>query len=266
MRQWRLIYDCPTCGPRNMAQDEAILIGDFAQPTLRVYAWKPFCLSLGYGQRAADVDVERLLAHKWDIVRRPTGGRAILHGDEFTYSLVLPAGHPLAAGSVVDSYRRISRTLVTALEYLGAQTEADQRAERVRGGAVCFETPSHYEVTVHGRKLIGSAQLRREAGILQHGSLPLIGDIARICDVLDYPDESSREGSRDQVRARAITLNDALDSVAVTWQQVADAIVRGFADTFAIELIPGELTQAEQKLAEQLVAEKYDNPEWTFRR
>lgn len=265
MRQWRLIYDCPTCGPRNMAVDEAVMMGGFAQPTLRLYAWEPFCLSLGYGQRSADADLERLAAHGWGIVRRPTGGRAILHGDELTYSLVLPKGHPLAAGSVLDSYRRISQALVTGLEYLGIQPEADQRAERVRSGAVCFETPSHYEITAQGRKLIGSAQLRREAGVLQHGSLPLTGDVTRICDVLHYPNEASREASREQVRARAITL-EAVSGRIIAWQMAADAIVRGFAKTFGVEFIRGELTQDEQKLAARLSTEVYENPEWTFRR
>jgi lipoate-protein ligase A len=265
MRQWRLIYDCPTCGPRNMAVDEAVLMGGFAQPTLRVYAWEPFCLSLGYGQRAADADQERLSVHGWGIVRRPTGGRAILHGNELTYSLVLPAGHSLGVGSVLDSYRRISQALVTGLEYLGARPEADQRTDQVRGGVVCFGTPSHYEITVQGRKLIGSAQLRREAGILQHGSLPLTGGIARICDVLHYPDEASREQSRDQIRARAIPLEAVLGS-AISWQTAADAILRGFAETFKIELIRGELTQSEQELAARLSADVYENPDWTFRR
>ena len=265
MRQWRLIYDCPTCGPRNMAVDEAILMGGFAQPTLRVYAWEPFCLSLGYGQRSRDADLQRLSVHGWGIVRRPTGGRAILHGDELTYSLVLPVGHPLGAGSVLDSYRRISRALVTGLEYLGAQPEANQRVERVRSGAVCFETPSHYEITAQGRKLIGSAQLRRGAGILQHGSLPLTGDVARICEALDYPDEASREQRRDQVRARAITLETVLGST-ISWETAADAIARGFTESFEIELVSGELTKAEQELAARLPAEVYENPDWTFRR
>lgn len=264
MRQWRLIYDCPTCGPRNMALDEAILMGDFGQPTLRLYAWEPFCLSLGYGQRSADVDSERVAGFGWDIVRRPTGGRAILHGDELTYSLILPAGHPLTTISVVDSYRQISRALVAGLEKLGIRPEADHKAERVQGGAVCFETSSHYEVTVQGRKLIGSAQLRREVGILQHGSLPLAGDIARICDGLYYPDESSRESSRAQVRTRAITLRDV--QPAVSWQQTAAAIMAGFAEAFAIDLVAGEWTPGEQGLAARLIVEKYANPAWTFRR
>ncbi len=265
MRQWRLIYDYPTCGPRNMAVDEAVLIGGFAQPTLRLYAWEPFCLSFGYGPRAVDADLGRLAAYGWGIVRRPTGGRAILHGDELTYSLVLPAGHPLAAGSVLDSYRRISQALVTGLEYLGAQPKADQRTDRMRSGAVCFETPSHYELTAQGRKLIGSAQLRREAGMLQHGSLPLTGDITRICDVLHNPDEASRENSRNQVRARAITLETALGR-AVTWQTAAEAIVHGFVETFGIDLIRGELTHTEQEQAVRLSTEVYENSAWTFRR
>lgn len=264
MRQWRLIYDCPTCGPRNMALDEAILMGDFAQPTLRLYAWEPFCLSLGYGQRSADADRERLAARQWDIVRRPTGGRAILHGDELTYSLILPLDHPLAAGSVVDSYRRISRALAAGLQKLGAHPEADHKPAPVRRSAVCFETPSHYEVTVQGRKLIGSAQLRRDVGILQHGSLPLTGDIARICDGLRYTDETAREDSRAQVRARAITLLDILP--AVSWQQAAAAIMDGFAEAFAIDLVTGESTPCEQALADQLLTDKYANPNWTFRR
>jgi lipoate-protein ligase A len=266
MRQWRLIYDCPTCGPRNMAVDEAILMGDFCQPTLRLYRWEPFCLSLGYGQRAADVDLDRLWSCDWRIVRRPTGGRAILHGDELTYSLVLPGGHPIGAGSVIDSYRRISHALVTGLEHLGVRAEADQRAERARSAAVCFETPSHYEVMVQGRKLIGSAQLRREAGILQHGSLPLTGDIGRICDVLCYPNKAGREASRRQLWTRATTLSAASGIDTITWQTAADAIVRGFAETFEIELVLGELTPAEQNLAAQLTVDVYENPGWTFRR
>src|SRR5690606_33208550 len=125
--------DCPAIGAYNMAVDEAILqsvTGRQSPPTLRLYAWNPPCLSIGYGQKAADVDMSRLAARGWGLVRRSTGGRAILHSDELTYSLSLPGDDELAVGSVIESYRRISAALVAGLSRLGLQVQADRRAGR----------------------------------------------------------------------------------------------------------------------------------------
>lgn len=270
MRQYRLIYDNPTTGRMNMAVDEAILMSVAAGdrlPTLRFYAWDPPCLSLGYGQSASDVDIERVKQMGWDVVRRATGGRAILHTDELTYSLTLPAEHPLAEGSILESYRRISRALAAGLETLNLQIQADKRAERVKStGPVCFETPSHYEITTQdGRKLVGSAQLRRKGAVLQHGSLPLFGDVARICDALAYLDAASRERAKVKVRRRAATLADALGGLVVDREIAAEAIVRGFEMEFGAELIPGELTEQEQAEAERLAVEVYGSPAHVWR-
>ena len=269
MRQWRLLYDNSAFGTWNMAVDEAIMEAVGAgqsPPTLRIYAWEPACLSLGYGQRFTDVDVTRLNDLGWDIVRRPTGGRAILHTDELTYSLSLPANDELAAGTVVESYQRISLALLSGLTDLGASPRADQRAERIESGPVCFETPSHYEITVEGRKLVGSAQMRRKNAILQHGSLPLFGDIARICNTLVFTDDIERQSAEDHVRQRALTLADAL-GYEVGWNEVADAIVRGFAETFDVDFQYYEngLTDSEYNRAQQLVTDVYATPEWTQR-
>ncbi len=269
MRQCRLIYHSPNFGATDMAVDEAILAavgaGD-VPPTLRLYGWNPPCLSLGYGQRAREADLTRLAALGWGIVRRPTGGRAILHADELTYSLSLPADDPLARGGIVESYRRISEALLIALRRLGAQPHAD-RAEKTDEppSPVCFETPSHYEITVNGRKLVGSAQVRRKQGLLQHGTLPLFGDIARICDALVYPDEDAREAAKAEVRARAVTLDEAL-GVRVDWQTAADAVAEGFREAFGVALTTGALTPAEVDQAERLSAEVYGSDGWTFRR
>ena len=191
MRQLRLVRDSDfRDGASNMAADCAILEAVAAKtqlPTLRLYGWDPFCLSIGYGQRVSDVDMPALAARGWQLVRRPTGGKAILHGDELTYSLCLPLDDPLAAGSVVDSYRAISCGLSLALLELGLPVRSEKQSISHSGrltGPVCFELSSHYEVTVDGRKLVGSAQMRRKRGILQHGTIPLVGDVARICDVL----------------------------------------------------------------------------------
>ncbi len=269
MRQWRLIYDNPAFGAWNMAVDEAIMESVGAgqsPPTLRLYAWEPACLSLGYGQRFTDVDVTRLNQVGWDIVRRPTGGRAILHTDELTYSLSLSADDELAAGTVVESYQRISFALLAGLTNLGASPRADQRAERIESGPVCFETPSHYEITVDGRKLVGSAQMRRKNAILQHGSLPLFGDIARICNALVFPDDTARQSAEDHVRQRALTLADAL-GYEVGWSEVADAIVSGFIETFHVDFSQYEtaLTESEYICAQQLLTDVYATSEWTQR-
>ncbi len=255
-----------------MAVDEAILSAVsevIAPPTLRLYGWDPVCLSLGYAQRIRGVDFDGLAAAGWDLVRRPTGGSAILHTDELTYSVSVPLDHPLARGDVVESYRRISRALLAALRSLGLSPRADRRADRDEmsrfNGPVCFETPSHYEITAGGRKLIGSAQVRRKAGVLQHGTLPLYGDVARICDALVYPDRRSREQARVQVRSRATTLQAALGET-VSWRQAADAFVQGFAAAFDIDFDEAPLTDAERERVEQYRAEMYASEAWTYKR
>jgi lipoate-protein ligase A len=255
-----------------MAIDEAIMTAvseGKSPPTLRLYAWSPPCLSLGYNQGWADsVHMDRIKARGWQIVRRPTGGRAILHTDELTYSIVMPAGHPLVAGGIVESYQRISQGLQAALKRLGL----DPTAESHTGGAkltnpVCFEVPSDYEITTTDRrKLIGSAQTRRKGVVLQHGSLPLTGDVARICDALRYPDEATRERAKVGVRNRAATLAGALNGGSVSWQAAADAVACGFTDVFDFSFELSSLTQEELAQVEALVERVYGNPDWTFRK
>jgi lipoate-protein ligase A len=268
-RQWRLIIDSPAMGAYNMAVDEAILRAVAAgvePPTLRLYAWQPPCLSLGYGQRGREVDFERLAARGWHLVRRMTGGRAILHTDELTYSVTLPLDHPLAQQDIVESYRQISEALLAALRALGAQPAADKLAEGVKSSdPVCFETPSHYEITVEGRKLVGSAQARKHGGLLQHGTLPLTGDIARICDALVYKDEMGREAAKAHVRARALTLADALGH-GVSWEEAAQSVASAFATTFAIDLGAAALSNDEQRAAERIARDVYGADDWTLRR
>ncbi len=272
MRQMRSLRDSSfRDGASNMAVDSAILAavarGD-QPPTLRLYGWDPFCLSLGYGQRTRDVDPDALAARAWDLLRRPTGGKAILHGDELTYSLSLPLDHPLAADDVVESYRRISVGLLRALALLGLDADPPRQSERLRGvdlGPVCFEMPSHYEISVGGRKLIGSAQLRRKGALLQHGTLPLFGDLARICDVLRFESEASRMARKRNLRERALTLAEAAGK-PLSWSAVASAFEQGFASAFDLDIQPGQLSPAESNQAEQLLADRFGNPAWTNKR
>jgi lipoate-protein ligase A len=124
---WRLLITKIADGPTNMAIDHAIMeavAGGRVPPTLRFYAWEPPCLSLGYTQPASDVDQDRLNARGWGLVRRMTGGRAILHTDELTYSVAVRANDPVVAGDIVESYRRLSRAILHCLHMLGADVES----------------------------------------------------------------------------------------------------------------------------------------------
>jgi lipoate-protein ligase A len=253
----------------NMAIDQAIMeavaVGR-VPPTLRFFAWEPACLSLGYMQPVQDVDRPRLTMAGWDIVRRMTGGRAILHTDELTYSVALPADDPLVAGGIVDSYRRLSAALVEGLRLLGVAPEADKRADghHSASGPVCFEVPSHYEITVSGKKLIGSAQVRRFGAVLQHGTLPLWGDITRICQVLVFASEEERQSARQRVAERAITLEQALGRL-VPWQEAAAAMSEGFRRVFDLDVQQAALTADEYERAVELRTTQYATESWNAR-
>ena len=163
---WRLLYTPPSSGAWNMAVDESILEhihrGE-SLPTLRLYSWNPPCLSLGHAQSFADVDVKRLQANGWEVVRRVTGGRAILHTDELTYSVTGGADEPVLAGGVLESYNRLAQALLFAIRELGLPVEIKEHISEpatLNLNPVCFEVPSTYEITVEGKKLIGSAQSR----------------------------------------------------------------------------------------------------------
>lgn len=269
-KQWRLIISPPARGPWNMAVDEAIMEAagqGKALPTLRLYAWEPACLSLGFAQPASEVDVQRLQKNGWDLVRRPTGGRAILHTDELTYAVIGSQNEARLSGSVIESYRRLSQALLKALQLLGLPAETHPEAALpVEGadGAVCFETPSNYEIVARGKKLVGSAQARRREAVLQHGSLPLTGDLARITLALVFPDETARQAAAQRVKARAATVEDVLGK-PISWEAAAQAFQAAFKQVLNLELVQKELSQAELARAEELLAEKYDNPEWTRR-
>jgi lipoate-protein ligase A len=267
---WRLVHTHPARGAWNMAVDEAILEhmgrGD-SRPTLRLYAWEPGCLSLGHAQSFADVDVPHLESQGWEVVRRLTGGRAILHTDELTYSVTGSEEEPALAGSVLESYNRLAGALLYAIRELGLPVQIEEHAKvpaLQNLNPVCFEVPSTYEITVDGKKLIGSAQARRRDGVLQHGSLPLTGDLTRICRALIFKDESAREKAAERLLSRAATVESTLGQ-RVNWESAAQAFVRGFEIQLGIRFEQAELSSSELKRAEQLVTEKYDHAAWTQR-
>lgn len=266
---WRLIITPPARGAWNMAVDEAILEAagrGESLPTLRLYAWEPACLSLGYAQSFSDVDVERLNAHGWDVVRRATGGRAILHTDELTYSVTAPLDEPLMQGTILESYQHLAKALVAGVRSLGIPVEMAEHAPATGAakGPVCFEAPSAYEIVVSGKKLVGSAQARKKEGVLQHGTFPLYGDLARITQALVFADEQARAAAAEKLLKRATTA-EAVTGQVIAWETAAKALVSSFQQELGLKFERGELSEAEKARAEDLVKNKYAHPGWTER-
>lgn len=283
---WRLIITPPARGAWNMAVDEAILeaIGkELVPPTLRLYAWDPPCLSLGYAQSIAEVDLVALFSNGWDLVRRPTGGRAILHTDELTYAVIGPHHEPHLQGGVLESYQRLSQALLKALELLNISAQAkpltaanpsriqppSQSSNQPLNSSapinpVCFEVPSNYEILVRGKKIIGSAQARRKEGVLQHGSFPLYGDLTRILQVLTFSDEKARQAAKERLCQRAITAEEARGE-RISWQQAANAFIQAFELVLDLRFIQADLSGFEVARAEELYHEKYTSFSWNHR-
>lgn len=271
MDAWRLMVDEPAPGAWNMAVDEALLEAverGEALPTLRLYRWRPAAVSLGYFQeweRAVDEAACRELGV--DVVRRLTGGRAVFHDVEVTYSVTLPPGHLLAGETVMDGYRRISDALREGLRGLGVDadlarpepTPAGQGRDALAGA--CFDSASRYEIEWRGRKLVGSAQLRRASGgVLQHGSIPLRFDPERTARAL-APGGKGRRLLAEILASRAGSLEQALGR-EVPFEEVAQALTAGFARALGIAWERHPLSPFERARAEALARIRYGDDRW----
>ncbi len=269
-QQWRLLITPPSTGAWNMALDESVLeaVGqNQSLPCVRLFAWEPPCLSIGYAQPSADIDLPRLTDLGWDWVRRPTGGRAILHTDELTYSVIAPPNDPRVAGSVLESYQHLSKALLAALHSLNIPALAHPigiPGNTPENGPVCFEVPSNYEIVVNGKKLVGSAQARRKEGVLQHGTLPLCGDLTRITQGLRFSDEQKRKDAGQRLLTHATTVEMVL-GYKIDWHTAIQAFIDGFESELELDLVPDEISAVENERAQQLVADKYAHPSWLGR-
>ncbi len=273
---WRLVIEqTPRSGAANMAVDQAIAeacAAGAAPPTLRFYRWAPPAVSLGRHQPLTDIDADAVRRHGYEIVRRSTGGRAILHTDELTYSVAGSDKEPRLGGGVMESYLRLSSALVRGLHRLGLEA-VEKALGSVRAGpnvsAACFEVPSAYEIVVGGRKLLGSAQSRRAGYVLQHGSLPLKGDITRLVAVLALDDEA-RARLHDDLAQRACTLAQALNvadsSPLLDYEHVAHLLATAFGEELALSFKPDPLSPAELRRSAELIRTQFAADDWTAHR
>ena len=201
MSNWRLLIDLPTDGAANMARDEVLLVGvggSTSPPTLRFYKWDPPTISLGYFQKYREYESLPSPAGELAVVRRTTGGGAILHDREWTYSIALPASHALVQANAAHLYEVVHDALIDTLGLLGVRAqrcELTDGSSAGRGPFFCFDRRHCTDVLLDGRKLAGSAQRRTKTAILQHGSIILANrceqhHVATIADQINIDDEA----------------------------------------------------------------------------
>lgn len=257
--EWRLILSGSGNGAWNMAVDEAIVTfagRGLVPPTLRLYRFSPPALSVGRIQRIErDVEVEACRALGIDVVRRPTGGRAVLHEGEVTYSFAIKEENPYIPGGLKESYVFLIKGIVAGLQHLGVDARLRGAGSPRGNSPACFDAASWYEVVVRDRKLVGSAQARLHGGFLQHGSIMLDFDAQKLLRLLRFPSEEAREVTLRELEEGATSLQRELGR-SVSPQEVYDAIIKGVRDTLGIEFIEGNLTDEEAAFARELFSSR----------
>jgi lipoate-protein ligase A len=242
-----------------MAVDEAVFKSAEAgnsPPTVRFYAWNPPAVSVGYFQDSLkEVDIKACRDLGIDVVRRLTGGRAVLHDRELTYSVICHEDDPHFPDSILGTYKVISSCLVKGLNSLGidASLTPSVKKEGKRSPSACFTSPSHYEITVDGKKLVGSAQRRGEGVFLQHGSILMEFDRCMLERVLP------QSGRLD-----CVTFINRY--IRIGTEGLIPSLVKGFEEVLGISFSEGSLSSEEMALAERYVDERYSRPEWNLRR
>ncbi|TFE25180.1 lipoate--protein ligase family protein [Cohnella luojiensis] len=281
---WRFIHTGNRSPAENMAIDEAMLTAHqegMTPPTVRFYGWSPATLSIGYFQQASkEVDFEALRSRGIGFVRRATGGRAVLHDRELTYSIIVSESYPGIPANITEAYRVLSLGLLQGFRNLGldarmtgvdaAKDDAEETgASRPAGSSACFDSPSRYELVVEGRKIAGSAQMRAKGVILQHGSIPLDLDAGLLFDVLRFSDDRAKIRMKRVFENKAVAVNACMRSKnksPVTLPELESAFRAGFAEGLGAELVSDKLSDMEEERARRLSIDKYASDGWNFRR
>lgn len=264
--KWRLLPSQPADGYSHMALDQALLesalSGDFA-PTLRFLKWSPPALSIGRFQDIRDIELEACADENIDVVRRPTGGKCILHMDDFTYSLVLPPGYDLPQ-NIVEAYTVICEGILAAVKRLGLQAVIQSResGDYSQAKGACFAASTQADLEYKGRKICGSAQMRRRGAVLQHGSILLRDRSQLLYRLLRFDSEEQRRESLEKYRRRCVPLSAV--ACEVTWREMAQSFVAGFSECFEVHVEKGELSPGEEAIWHRL-REVYGSRDWLLR-
>jgi lipoate-protein ligase A len=273
---WYFI-DSGQCTPSfNMAMDEALLEWHSEgkiRPTIRFYGWNPATLSVGYFQRVSkEINMDAVKRYGLGFVRRPTGGRGVLHDQELTYSVIVSESHPSMPSAVTEAYRVISSGILEGFKELGLDayfsipnTEEEKEGLKNPRSAVCFDAPSWYELVVEGRKVAGSAQTRQKGVILQHGSILLDVDEEMLFDLFLYSNYRVRERMKQAFKTKAIAINHLVED-KVNLADAKRAFFKGFERGLDIKLEEYTLSDDELNDVKRIERTKYANDDWNYRK
>jgi len=271
---WRLIDTGYNNAFYNMAVDEALMKLSRV-PTLRFYTWKPAAVSLGYFQSTKDIDLGFCKKNKIDVVRRITGGKAVFHDKEITYSFVIDEGK--IPRSVVGSYKKISNSVLMALRNLGINAKFKDKNITKTKSPVCLNNPSWYEIVVDDKKIAAAAQTRKNKKLLQHGPILIDIDYTKLCSVfknnknlinetnkkiISINQFKNNENQRFSSIQQVEYYNKKIPIKYTNNKKIKKELKKGFEDNFKVKFKEDVLTEEEKDLIKKLMKEKYKTKEW----
>jgi lipoate-protein ligase A len=253
--QWRLLLTGVHTAAENMAIDHAILFAHSQKkvpPTVRFYSWYPPSISIGYFQSLQqEIDIEACKKYKIDYVRRITGGGAVFHDTEVTYSIIVDEHHPKLSTNIMESYQSICGAIIKGFDHLDVQSS--------------YAPINDIVANNNKKKLSGNAQTRKYQTILQHGTILTNVDVEKMFTILKVPNEKIKDKLISDVKQRVTSLYHILGK-QLDFDTVSSAMQKGFEEEFGVELIPGTLTNHEQELADKFEKECFSQESWNHKR
>ena len=251
--EWRLLITENNSASTNMAMDRAELVAiseGRAPPTVRFFTWKPPAISIGYFQSLEEeVDLDVCKEYGVDYVRRITGGGAVFHDKELTYSIVIPEDHTQIPKNIMESYGRICGAIIKGLKQLGIESRY---------------APIN-DIETDGKKISGNAQTRKAKTVLQHGTILMDVDVERMFSLLKVPNEKIRDKLISDVKQRVTSVKHILGE-EISFKNVAESMKIGFEEEFNVTLNEGTLTKDEMELTDRFEKEYFSTREWNHRR
>ncbi|XKF67511.1 lipoate--protein ligase family protein [Virgibacillus necropolis] len=233
-------------------------------PTLRFYGWSKPSLSVGHFQNAERaIDFPNVEKHSCEFVRRLTGGSAVLHDDELTYSIVVSENKDYIPKTIRSAYYMLSKGILKGYKNLGIPADYTIQEKSSTRTDVCFEQPAFYEMVVDGKKICGNAQTRKQGVLLQHGSIPMSMNKDMLFDLFRFPTEKIREKKRKAFSEKAITINE-ITKKRHTYDDLREAFRKGFQTELHMDLVPLELSDSQWEEVHELAKTKYTQEEWNL--